>query len=106
MDKHERILNLLGLARRAGQVVTGEGAVIKGLRAGQVHLIFLAADAGAATAKKVGDKAATFKAPVCRQYSRATLSQAIGQSRSVIGIKQVGFANQFQKLLTTISEGE
>lgn len=99
MNNQLKILNLLGLARRASQITTGEGAVINGLRAHQVKLVFLAQDAGAATTKKVTDKAQTYGAPVCQLFTKQELSGAIGQARTVIGIKQVGFANQFQKLL-------
>ncbi|HJA73656.1 MAG TPA: ribosomal L7Ae/L30e/S12e/Gadd45 family protein [Candidatus Limosilactobacillus faecipullorum] len=99
MNNQQRILNLLGLARRASQLTTGEGAVIKSLRAQQIKLIFLASDAGNATKKKVTDKATFYQVPVCQQFSQRELSIAIGQKRTVIGIKQVGFANQFQKLL-------
>lgn len=105
MTKEQQILNLLGMARRAGQLTTGEGAVVKGLRNHQVHFVFLASDAGAATAKKITDKATSFAAPVCRQFTSAQLSAAIGQKRTVIAIKQVGFANQFKKLVSNLNEG-
>ena len=42
----EKALNLLGLAMRAGKLVTGEELTLKDIRAQKVNLVFIASDAG------------------------------------------------------------
>ena len=59
INQRQQILNLLGLARRAGQLVTGEGMVLTALQKDQVRIVLLASDAGQATIKKVTDKCQT-----------------------------------------------
>ncbi|HEN0238972.1 TPA: ribosomal L7Ae/L30e/S12e/Gadd45 family protein, partial [Streptococcus agalactiae] len=56
MNNSEKVLNLIGLAQRAGRLITGEELVIKAIQNQQVSLIFLANDAGPNLTKKVTDK--------------------------------------------------
>lgn len=98
MTNKQRILNLLGLAKRAGQIVTGEGLTINAIRKQQLHYVFLASDAGSAVTKKIHNQCAYYQLPLNDRFNKADLSAAIGQSRTVIGIKQAGFAQQFKKL--------
>lgn len=102
----QRILQLLGLAKRAGELVTGESKVIQAIRQRQVHYVFMAGDGGSATLKKVTDKCRFYQVPCCTKVTRQELSQAIGQSRSIIGVKQPGFSKQFQQLIQINNEGE
>ncbi|MDE7525534.1 ribosomal L7Ae/L30e/S12e/Gadd45 family protein, partial [Streptococcus agalactiae] len=53
MNNSEKVLNLIGLAQRAGRLITGEELVIKAIQNQQVSLIFLANDAGPNLTKKV-----------------------------------------------------
>lgn len=98
MTNNERILNLLGLAKRAGQIVTGESLTINAIRKQQLHYVFLASDAGGAVTKKIHNQCAYYQVPLNDHFSKDALSGAIGQARTVIGIKQAGFAQQFKKL--------
>ena len=52
----DRLLNMLGLAMRAGKLVTGEEAVVKEIRSQNAKLVFVAQDAGKNTHKKIQDK--------------------------------------------------
>ncbi|WP_296111356.1 YlxQ-related RNA-binding protein [uncultured Limosilactobacillus sp.] len=95
----QKILNLLGIARRAGELVTGEEMVLKSIQHGQTKLVFLAQDAGTTTQKKFRDKCQSYQVTLCQRYTRAELSQAIGQSRSVLAITQMGFTKKMNQLL-------
>lgn len=79
INQRQQILNLLGLARRAGQLVTGEGMVLTALQKDQVRIVLLASDAGQATIKKVTDKCQTHQVRVVNDFTRLEISQAIGQ---------------------------
>ena len=91
MNNEMKILGLLGLAQRARQLVTGEDLVIRSLRSQQIKFIFLSSDAGKAVAKYYG-------VPMCAEFSKQKLSQAIGQPRTVIGVTQTGFVKRFIQL--------
>lgn len=46
MTNLERLSSLIGLAQRAGKVISGEELVVKAIQHQQVILVFLANDAG------------------------------------------------------------
>lgn len=52
MTNLERLSNLIGLAQRAGKVISGEELVVKAIQSHQVALVFLANDAGPNVTKK------------------------------------------------------
>jgi ribosomal protein L7Ae-like RNA K-turn-binding protein len=98
MNNQEKIRGLLGIAQRARQLVTGEDLVIKALRNQQIKFVFLSNDAGSAIAKKMQDQCHFYHVPIYTGFSKAELSQAIGQTRTVIGVTQSGFAKRFTQL--------
>lgn len=96
----QKVLGLLGLARRARQLVSGEAIVLKNIQTKQAKFVFLAQDAGPATKKKFTDKCRSYGVPCSQAFTKSQLSQATGQSRTVIGVVQPGFARKFEELLT------
>ncbi len=52
-DNRQKVLNLLGLARRANKLVTGQDLVLAAIRKQKVALVFLAHDGGASSQKKI-----------------------------------------------------
>ena len=96
----QAILNLLGLARRAGQLTSGEGIVLKNIQTNKAKFVFLASDAGAASVKKFTDKCKFYHVPYDQHFTREQLSQATGQARTVFGVMQSGFARKFEELTT------
>lgn len=95
----QQVLSLLGLARRARQLVSGEAIVLKNIQTNQAKFVFLAKDAGKATSKKFTDKCHTYHVPCSQEFTKSQLSQATGQSRTVIAVVQPGFARKFEELL-------
>ncbi|USS85426.1 hypothetical protein M8332_03975 [Fructilactobacillus ixorae] len=98
MTNYKQTLNLLGIARRAGKIVTGEALVLSGIRSHRVQFLFLASDAGTATAKRFLDKSRFYTVPVNHQLTKAELSAAIGQPRTIIGITDQGFARKLNEI--------
>lgn len=97
-----RLLQFLGLAMRAGQLVSGEEKVILAMRKKQVKLVILAQDASKNTAKKILDKAKSYHVAVLTVASRYELGRAIGKAeRVVIGVLDTGFADQIKRLTGT-----
>jgi predicted RNA-binding protein YlxR (DUF448 family) len=85
----ERILNLLGMARKSANVVSGSSLVLDslGTNAG-LALVLLAEDVSAAIGEKVVAKAAAVGIPCARLFDKGMLGQILGKGeRSVIALK-------------------
>jgi ribosomal protein L7Ae-like RNA K-turn-binding protein len=98
----DKVLQLLGLAMRAGKVVSGEELVLEEVRSGKAKMVFLATDAAKNVEKKVTDKCASYGVPLIRYGSRQELGRAIGKGeRVVVAVTDQGFARLFAKLVST-----
>jgi ribosomal protein L7Ae-like RNA K-turn-binding protein len=90
-----KLYQLLGLAMRAGKVVSGETAVIERIRSSQIHVVLIAQDASTNTFKKVTDKCTYYETPWQTVSSRGELGAAIGKDeRVVVGVTDPGFARK------------
>lgn len=104
MMKH-KALSMLGMAMRAGKLVTGDETVLKAVRQGKAKLVIVAADASDNTKKKFRDKCATYNAKCLEAFDRVTLGEAIGKSeRVILGLTDAGFAKSIVQSLTEPSE--
>ncbi len=100
MNKEEQLLNLLGLAQRAGKLVSGEDLVIKSIQSNQAQLVFLAQDAGPNLRKTIEDKSRYYKKTVVDQFSTQELSLAIGRQRKVLSVVDSGFAKKMRSIMS------
>ncbi|MFC5712109.1 YlxQ family RNA-binding protein [Thalassorhabdus alkalitolerans] len=92
--------SFLGLAVRAGKVLSGEEIVLKELRKKTVYLVLVSDDASPNTRKKVQDKCTFYQIPWRTAGSRDQLGQAMGKEQRVIaGIGDKGFAEKMISLL-------
>lgn len=99
MNKQQQVSNLLGLAQRAGKVISGEELVVKAIQTGQAQLIFLAQDAGPNLTKKITDKSEYYKIKVSTVFSTLELSGSIGKPRKVLAITDAGFSKKMRTLM-------
>jgi uncharacterized protein len=76
-----RCLDLIGLARRAGQVVTGHDQVEAALRAGRVALLLAARDGAAAGRRRL--RALAPELPLLCGFDRGELGGALGRDEVV-----------------------
>jgi ribosomal protein L7Ae-like RNA K-turn-binding protein len=99
MNRHPWI-SLVGLANRAGKIISGEELSVKEIRNGKAKLVLLSADASANTTKKITDKCKSYHVPIRTVENREVLGHAIGKdARVVISILDVGFAKKLLSLL-------
>lgn len=95
--KDKQVLNLIGLSKQAGKIVTGSSVLSKIV---QVKFLFIAHDMGKNMQKKYENKCLYYHIPYSKDYSGSELSSAIGYSqRMAIGIIDDGFAKKFKGLL-------
>lgn len=99
MTNPQRALQLLGLVRRAGKLITGESFVLAAVRDGSAKLVLLANDAGATSLKQFRDKTTSYHVLLDESFTKDQLSTAIGSARTVIAITDPGFVRKLQQLL-------
>lgn len=97
MKTNNKFFSNLGLAMRAGKIVTGEEFVIESVRGGSAKLVIVASDASAGTLKKVSDKCNTYQVPLLQFGDRHQLGASIGkEARVVIAVTDAGFARMLK----------
>jgi len=102
MSRHEPVLQLLGLAARAGTVVAGTERVREAAREGALCFAILAADASPNAEDKVVPLLVHGGIPYRRAYDRARLGGSVGRSSSsAIGVLDAGLARRLEELLAT-----
>jgi ribosomal protein L7Ae-like RNA K-turn-binding protein len=94
------VLNLLGIAKKANLLLSGETLVIEAIKKDQAKIVFLAEDSGINTAKKIRNKTKHYQVSLIDCFSATDLSDSIGQKRNVIAITDQGLATKFQELIT------
>ncbi|WP_228025859.1 YlxQ-related RNA-binding protein [Streptococcus ruminantium] len=98
-NKKQKILNLIGLAQRAGRLISGEELVVEAIQKGQAKLVFLANDAAANLSKKVTDKSYTYQVEVVTVFSMLELSAAVGKARKVLAVTDAGFTKKMRSIM-------
>ncbi|WP_018084384.1 L7Ae/L30e/S12e/Gadd45 family ribosomal protein [Desulfurispora thermophila] len=85
---NKNMLGLLGLARRAGHLVSGDSCVRQALGKKQVRLLVVAADAAPRTKKIYRQLAQQMQIPLLELAAREELGALLGMTpRAVIAVK-------------------
>ena len=87
---------MLGLAQRAGKLISGEELVIKAVQSGQARLVFLANDAGS---NVTTDKCNYYNIEVSTVFNALELSMAIGKPRKTVAVVDAGFSKKMRTLM-------
>lgn len=94
----DKILNLLGLAQRAGKLSSGDFIVEKAMKKKEPKLVLLAADCASNNEKKYIQLADTHHIPLRKVASKEALGTAIGKEvRVVVAVQDDGFAKALLK---------
>lgn len=103
--KPDKLLSQLGMAMRAGKLVTGDETVLKAVRTGKAHLVVLAADASDNTKKKFRDKCSSYGITLTEASDREQLGRAIGKpERVVLAVTDMQFGKMIANHLSPITE--
>ncbi len=97
--KQKKALNLLGLARKAGKLTTGQDLVLATIRSGKAKVVLMANDCGQSTQKKFTDKCKSYDVALTTEFTKQELSAAIGVKRSLIAVTDPGFGKKIRQLL-------
>ncbi|MDD4000002.1 MAG: ribosomal L7Ae/L30e/S12e/Gadd45 family protein [Bacilli bacterium] len=93
-------LNIIGLAYKAGKLVTGEDRVLRSLKKGKLHLVLVAKDASPKTIDKFSKKGFYYKTPLNLDYTCDELSHSIGKPMvKILAITDKGFFEALKRNL-------
>ena len=89
----EKILRMLGLARRAGKIVLGSEAAADAVRSGKAHIAFVATDSSDRTKKLLNNKCTSFHVTLYEFSDCDTLGERLGKSAvSALAVVDKSFA--------------
>lgn len=97
-----KLLSLIGLATKAGKVVSGEFATEKEIKSGGAYIAIIADDASNNTKKKFRNMCEFYEVPFYTYGDKISLGHAIGKEfRASLAILDEGFAKGVRKHLET-----
>lgn len=82
--RNDKFYRMLGLAKRAGKVVSGEGGVSDNIRNGKAKLVIVAEDASENTKKKFRNSCDYYSVFYLECDDRFKAGQSIGKSFAVV----------------------
>ena len=98
--KQDKALAMIGLAQKAGKIVSGEFATEKAVKTGKAALVIVAGDASENTKKMFTNMCAFYKVPLRIYGTKETLGRAMGKEyRASIALLDRGFAGSVLKLI-------
>ena len=111
MNAKQRVLGMLGMAQRAGKVISGAEGVISTLNAGKAELLIISRDISRNTLDKLLGAAeksekVTGNAVTCFRFGTSDdLGTALGKpSRAIVAVTDKAFAKGISDLLEGINE--
>ncbi len=103
----EKISNLLGLANKAGKLISGEDTCKREVLANRVDLVIMAEDASNNTIKLFTDKAGYRNIPIRFFGTKDELGQWIGKMpRAVIAVKDKGFSTKLLEYIDLYADSK
>lgn len=101
MVNNQKICGLLGLATRAGKIVAGTDACLQEIEKHNVKLLILAVDSADRTKKVFNEKCKEISITVYEGLTIDEISNSIGKpNKAVVGIKDKGFAQAINKIIS------
>ena len=96
----DRLLSLLGIAQKAGKIVSGGFLCEKAIKSREAKLVIIAEDAQKNTVSTISNKCTFYHIPYSFYGVKETLGHAIGkQERSCVAVMDQGLADSITKLL-------
>ena len=95
-----KVIGYLGLATKAGKLVSGEFMTEKSVKEGKAKVVIVAGDASDNTKKMFSNMCEFYEVPICFYGTKDELGHAMGKAmRASLAVCDEGFANSIIKLL-------
>lgn len=93
MESNQKVLNLFGLATKAGKTVSGEFSTEKSIKDGKAAMVIVSEEASDNTKKMFTNLCTYYKVPVYIFGKKEELGHAMGKEmRASLAILDAGFA--------------
>ena len=104
--QQDRILSMLGLAAKAGKLVSGEFSTEKAVKSKAAFLVIVSEEASENTKKMFRNMCSFYQVPMYEYALKDTLGHAIGkQMRASVAVLDEGFAKSLEQKLKAEQEG-
>ena len=89
----DKALAMLGMATKAGKVVSGEFSTEKSVKSGRSHMVIVSEEASDNTKKMFTNMCTHYKVPIYLFGTKEELGHAMGQEfRASLSVEDAGFA--------------
>lgn len=96
--KPDKVLSMLGLAAKAGKVVSGEFSTEKAIKARKAYIVMVAEDASDNTKKAFRDSCDYYRIPFAIYVTKEALGHCIGkQMRASLAVLDEGLGKEIVK---------
>ena len=100
MENNRQLLNLIGLATKAGKTVSGEFSTEKAVKTGKAWLVIVSAEASENTKKQFANMCAYYKVPIYFFGGKEELGHAMGKEfRASLAVLDEGLSKAMVKQL-------
>ena len=100
MVNSKKLLSLIGLAKRARKVVSGEFSTEKSVKSGKSHMVIVSEEASDNTKKMFTNMCTHYKVPIYLFGTKDELEHAMGQEfRASLSVEDAGFAKSMAELM-------
>ena len=100
MENNRKLLNLIGLATKAGKTVSGEFSTEKAVKTGKAWLVIVSAEASENTKKQFANMCAYDKVPIYFFGGKEELGHAMGKEfRASLAVLDEGLSKAMVKQL-------
>lgn len=101
MDNRQKIMNLIGLATKAGKTASGEFSTEKAVKEGKAHLVIISEEASANTRKNFVNMCTYYEVPYYCLGEKGELGHAMGKEmRASLAILDAGLAKAIEKKIS------
>ena len=105
--KTDKVLSMLGLAAKAGNIASGEFSTEKSVKEGKAYLVIVAGDASDNTKKHFRDMTTFYEVPMFIYSEKETLGHAIGKEfRASLSVNNEGFAKSIAEKIRAVQTTE
>ncbi|MEZ3436145.1 MAG: ribosomal L7Ae/L30e/S12e/Gadd45 family protein [Lachnospiraceae bacterium] len=100
--KQSKVTGLIGLAVKAGKIVSGEFCTEREIKSGKAKLVIVAEDASDNTRKKFKNMCDFYHVPLYFYQNKETLGHAMGKEfRASLAVLDEGFSESIKKNIET-----
>jgi len=99
----DKVLSMIGLATKAGKVVSGEFSTERAVKGRKALMVIMASDASENTKKNFRDMCVYYKVPYVVYGTKESLGRAMGKEvRASLALMDPGFTKAIEKLVDPV----